>query len=179
MPVRQMAKVAAAAVLIWNLQGATPAISQNNPAEPTLVGQFGAWGAYVAAPNGQKRCFALSRPTSAVTNPPDRPRDPIYAFISTRPGDKVKDEVYITVGYPLSTTAPASIEVGGDRFDMYAEGDGLWVRNAAEEPRLVEVLRKGAEAVVKGVSTRGTQTTDVYSLRGVMQALDRVAQECR
>lgn len=62
---------------------------------------------------------------------------------------------------------------------MYAEGDGLWIRNAAEEARLVEALRAGAEAVVKGVSTRGTETTDVFSLKGVTQALDKVAQECR
>jgi len=33
--------------------------------------------------------------------------------------------------------------------------------------------------VVKGVSAKGTQTTDTYTLKGVSQALDRVAQECK
>jgi hypothetical protein len=175
--------IAAATALVWNLPGATVASSQTRPAaasaEPTLVGQFGVWGAYVAAPGGRKTCFALAKPTSSKTNPPDRPRDPIYAFISTRPGDKVKDEVSVIVGYPLKTDVPASIEVAGARYDMYAEDDGLWIRNAAEEARLVEALRAGAEAVVRGVSTRGTETTDVFSLKGVTQALDKVAQECR
>jgi hypothetical protein len=40
-------------------------------------------------------------------------------------------------------------------------------------------MRKGADATVKGVSTRGTETTDVFSLKGLTQALDRVAQDCR
>ncbi|MGN1286479.1 MAG: Invasion associated locus B family protein, partial [Bradyrhizobium sp.] len=53
-------------------------------AEPTLIGQFGTWGAYTASPNGKKVCFALAKPSSSKTNPPNRPRDPAYAFISTR-----------------------------------------------------------------------------------------------
>jgi hypothetical protein len=40
-------------------------------------------------------------------------------------------------------------------------------------------MRKSADATVKAVSGRGTQTTDVFSLKGLSQALDRIAQECR
>ncbi len=36
-------------------------------AEPTLIGQFGTWGAYTATPNGKKVCFALAKP-SVVEN---------------------------------------------------------------------------------------------------------------
>src|SRR3984957_19151275 len=50
--------------------------------EPTLIGQFGTWGAYSATPNGKKVCFVLAKPSSSKTNPPNRPRDPAYAFIS-------------------------------------------------------------------------------------------------
>ena len=58
-------------------------------AEPNLIGQFGTWGAYTAMPNGKKVCFALAKPASSKTNPPNRPRDPAYAFVSTRPAEKV------------------------------------------------------------------------------------------
>ena len=34
-------------------------------AEPTLIGQFGTWGAYTATPNGKKVCFALAKPSSS------------------------------------------------------------------------------------------------------------------
>ena len=70
-------------------------------AEPTLIGQFGTWGAYTAAPNGKKVCFALAKPSSSKTNPPNRPRDPAYAFVSTRPAEKVVNEVSIMIGYAL------------------------------------------------------------------------------
>src|SRR5665647_1185768 len=79
----------------------TAAWAQKKPAksDPTeqavLLGQFGDWGAYKAAPGGKKVCFALSKPTSAVTDPAGRNRDPSYAFVSTRPSEKVKNEVSV------------------------------------------------------------------------------------
>ena len=43
----------------------------------------------------------------------------------------------------------------------------------------IEAMRRGAEITIRGESGRGTKTTDVFSLKGVSQALDRSAQECR
>jgi hypothetical protein len=60
---------------------AKPTAAKPEPAtaggsEPTLIGQFGTWGAYTATPNGGKKvCFALAKPSSSKTNPPNRPRD--------------------------------------------------------------------------------------------------------
>jgi hypothetical protein len=147
--------------------------------EPTLIGQFGGWGAYSASPNGKKVCFALAKPSTSKTNPPNRPRDPAYAFISTRPADKVSNEVSVMIGYQIKPGSDSTLEVGGTRFAMFAQGDGLWIKNPAEEERLVDALRKGSEATVRGVSAKGTETTDAFALRGLAQALDKLAQTCR
>ena len=148
-------------------------------AEPTLIGQYGTWGAYTAAPNGRKVCFALAKPSSSKTNPPNRPRDPAYAFVSTRPAEKVVNEVSIMIGYALKPGSESSLEVGGSAYAMYTQGDGLWIKNAAEEEQMVNAMRKSAEVTVKGVSAKGTETTDVFSLKGLSQALDRLAQDCK
>jgi Invasion associated locus B (IalB) protein len=148
-------------------------------AEPTLIGQFGNWGAYTAMPNGRKVCFALAKPASSKTNPPNRPRDPAYAFVSTRPAEKVVNEVSFMIGYALKPGSESTLEVGGASYAMYTQGDGLWIKNAAEEEKMVEALRKAPEAVVKGVSAKGTETIDTFSLKGLAQALDRLAQDCR
>ena len=148
-------------------------------ADPTLIGQYGTWGAYSATPNGKKVCFALAKPSSSKTNPPNRPRDPAYAFISTRPAEKVVNEVSIMIGYTLKPGSESTLEVGGGSYSMYTQGDGLWIKNAAEEEQMVNAMRKSAEVTVKGVSAKGTETTDVFSLKGLAQALDRLAQDCR
>ena len=148
-------------------------------AEPVLIGQFGTWGAYTATPNGKKVCFALAKPSSSKTNPPNRPRDPAYAFVSTRPSEKVFNEVSVMIGYALKPGSESTLEVGGASYAMYTQGDGLWIKNAAEEERMVEAMRRAADAVVKGVSAKGTETTDTFSLKGLSQALERISQDCK
>jgi hypothetical protein len=155
------------------------AAAASGGAEPTLIGQFGTWGAYTATPNGKKVCFALAKPSSSKTNPPNRPRDPAYAFVSTRPAEKVTNEVSVMIGYALKPGSESTLEVGGASFAMYTQGDGLWIKNAAEEERMVDAMRKAADVTVKGVSAKGTETTDTFSLKGLAQALDRLAQDCK
>ena len=148
-------------------------------AEPTLIGQFGSWGAYSAAPGGRKVCFALAKPSSSKTNPPNRPRDPAFVFVSTRPSERVANEVSVSIGYQLKPGSEASLEIGTAKYAMYTQGDGLWIKNAADEAAMVEALKRGADVTVKGMSAKGTETTDVFSLKGLAQALDRVSQDCR
>jgi hypothetical protein len=157
-------------------KSAVPAVAG---AEPTLIGQFGTWGAYTATANGKKVCFALAKPTASKTNPPNRPRDPAYAFVSTRPTEKVVNEVSVMIGYALKPGSESTLEVGGASYSMYTQGDGLWIKNAAEEERMVDAMRRSADAVVKGVSAKGTETTDSFSLKGLAQALDKIGQDCR
>ena len=158
---------------------AKPPAAMSGGAEPTLIGQFGTWGAYAATPNGKRVCFALAKPTASKSNPANRPRDPAYAFISTRPAEKVSNEVSIMIGYALKPGSESTLEVGGASYEMYTQGDGLWIKNAAEEEQMVQALRRSPDATVKGVSAKGTETTDTFSLKGLAQALDRIAQDCR
>ena len=147
--------------------------------KPTLLGQYGEWGAYTASPAGKKVCFAIAKPTSSQTNPPDRPRNPTYMFISSRPAEKVSNEVSIIIGYPFKPGTEASAAVGSTTYALYTQQDGAWIKNAAEEAQMVDAMRAGQSAVVKGVSAKGTQSSDTFSLKGLAQALDRVGQECK
>jgi invasion protein IalB len=147
--------------------------------KPTLLGQYGEWGAYAASPGGKKVCFAIAKPTASQTNPPDRPRNAVYMFISSRPAEKVSNEVSVIVGYPFKPGTEASAAVGATAYALYTQQDGAWIKNAAEEAQMVDAMRAGQSAVVKGVSAKGTQSTDTFSLKGLSQALDRVGQECK
>jgi hypothetical protein len=152
-------------------------------ADPTeqavLLGQFDGWGAYKATPGGKKVCFALAKPTSATTEPANKKRDPSYAFISTRPSEKVKNEVSVIVGYPQKSGLDASAAIGSTTYVMYTQNDGAWVKNAADEAKMVSAMRNGGELVVKSESGKATKSTDVFSLKGIGPALDKVAEECK
>jgi invasion protein IalB len=146
---------------------------------PTLLGQYGEWGAYAAVSGGNKVCFTLAKPVSAQTTPPNRPRDAVYLFVASRPAENVKNEVSIMFGYSFKSGAEATVAVGPAKFAMNTQNDGAWIKNVAEEARLIDLMRNGAELTVSGTSSHGTRSLDRYSLKGLGQALDRADRECK
>ncbi|CAA0101714.1 Uncharacterised protein [Starkeya nomas] len=154
--------------------GATSAGAQG---APKLVGQFGDWGVYVDTSGSGKICYALSQPKSR--QPSGLTRDPAYFFISTRTAENVRGEVSVVMGFPLKEGTDATLTIGPANFGLYTRGTGAWVRNVAEEKKLIDTMRKGRDVVVKSTSVRGNVTTDTYSLNGISAAVDRATQECR
>jgi invasion protein IalB len=150
-------------------------------AQATLLGQYGDWGAYTASPNGQKVCFALSKPTASSDIPPNRRNasNVVYLFVSTRPAEKVSNEISVLItGYAFKPNSEAGVAIGGANFAMYTQNDGAWVKNAAEESKMLDAMRNTGDMVIKATTSRGTQTSDTFSLKGLSQAVDRASQEC-
>jgi invasion protein IalB len=85
----------------------------------------------------------------------------------------------VVIGYPFKSATDASAEIGPTKFAMYTLNDGAWIKNVAEEARMVDAMRKGSDVTIKGLSGHGTASSDQYSLKGLSQALDRADQECK
>jgi invasion protein IalB len=141
----------------------------------SAVAQFGDWGVFTSTTPRGKVCYAASQPKTRA--PGNLQRDPAFFFLTSRPGENVRNEVSLTLGFPLKGDATATI--GSTSFALYTQATGAWIKNAAEEGRLVQAMRGGSQLTVRSTSGRGNVTTDTYSLNGLGQALDRVAQECR
>jgi invasion protein IalB len=154
---------------------AAPAVAQGQP-QSKAVAQFGDWSVYVST-SSPKVCYAISQPKTR--SPEGLKRDPAYFFISTRPGENVKNEVTVTMGFPLKEGSDATLTVGNATLQLYTKDQGAWVRNVADESKLVDAMKRGKDLTVASTSLRGNVTTDKYSLVGLGQAIDRVAQECK
>ncbi len=170
----RLALMAAAALLACAAAPAGAQAQGQGASKP--VAQFGDWSVYTST-GSPKVCYAISQPKDRL--PGGLKRDPAYFFISTRPGENVKNEVSLTMGFPLKEGSEAKLTIGSTAFELYTKAEGAWVRNVADEGRLVDALRKGKDVTVVSSSVRGNPTTDKYSLNGIAQALDRVAQECK
>ena len=154
-----------------------PTLAKVTPTkQPTLLGQYEGWGAYWAAPDGRKVCFAAARPNGTQTN---RGRTPSYLFITSRPHEKVKDEVSAIVSFPLKANADATAVIGRKQYALSAQSDGVWIKNQADESKLVDDMRRGSDLVLKATTDRGLQSTDTFSMKGLAQALDRITRECK
>ncbi len=144
--------------------------------KPVQVGSYGDWGAFLAEGSKDKTCYALATPKDRA--PAALKRDPAYVFISNRPGEKVRNEVSIIMGFAMKDGAEAHADVGGTNFDLVGKGANAWIKNPAEEGQFIDALKKGAKLIVKAPSLKGNVTTDTYSLSGISQALDRVQKDC-
>ncbi len=144
---------------------------------PTLLGTFDAWEAYKNTDARGTVCWAVTQPQTK--EPATARRDPIYFIITTWPKQNIANEPSIVIGYPFKDGENATVEIGSDKFSFFTKADGAWLQAKAEEKRLIEAMRVGAEMTVKGLSKRGTLTTDTYSLKGISLALDKVAEGCK
>jgi invasion protein IalB len=145
---------------------------------PVAVGSFGDWNVMSAHGAGKdKTCYAIAEPKDR--QPAKLQRDKAYVFISTRPGEGVRNEVAVILGFPLKDGGAGSAEIDGDAYELVTKGTNAWVKNPAKEKEFVEALKNGSKLVVKAPSIKGNVTTDTYSLKGLADALARVQKECQ
>jgi len=154
-----------------------PALAQGG-AQPgaKALEKINDWSLYSVGTGKQKICYAVTQPKER--KPENLKRDPAYFFITNRPGENVKNEITLTIGFDVKPESKPKAEIGKDVFDMGARGAQLFVENAAKEPAFVTAMRKGKTLTIKASSLRGNVTTDTYALAGVDKALDRIAKEC-
>jgi invasion protein IalB len=144
--------------------------------KPSQLASYGDWGVFLAQGEKSKTCYTLAAPKDR--SPAGLKRDPAYVFISSRPGENVREEISIIMGFSVKEGAAAHAEIGGSGFDLVAKGANAWIKNQAQEPQFVDALKKGSKLIVKAPSLKGHVTIDSYSLAGLSQALDRIEKEC-
>jgi hypothetical protein len=142
-----------------------------------LVEHQGAWSVYADTATPKAVCFIAAQPQAV--EPLGANRGPIYFYISAWPKDGVKTEPSIKLGYPLKADKEMTVTIGTDVFKLFAKGERGFVSDPGEETKLIEAMKKGTNAVVKGTSARGTATTDTYSLSGLGAALQKMADTCK
>ena len=152
---------------------AAPAFGQT----AAFKGKNGDWSVYANDAGAKKTCFAVAQPRSK--KPKNVKRDPIYFYVSIWPKDKVANEIRVKMGYPLKLGVDATIKIADKTFKLFTKGQGAYVEKAAVEKEVVAAMKAGAVMVVQGRSTRGTLTTDEYSLTGISKALEAASAACK
>jgi invasion protein IalB len=165
-----MRRAVGAACVILALSTA-PAFAQ----EVKLLQKYNNWSTYTADGSG-KVCFAVSQPSDS--SPKNVRRGPIYFYVSNYPTDKVAGEISVKMGYPFAPGGKVTITIGNDKFELFTKDEGAFVEKTEDEAKLIAALKAGSTMKIQGRSSRGTNTTDTYSLSGSTDALDRLEKEC-
>ncbi len=165
-----------------------PAAGQAHAAEPgkqtaaaastetRRIGNFQAWDAYEYMNKGTQLCYLHAQPKK--TEPGNVRRGEIYILVTHKPKEHIRNEVSIYFGYPLKDAVAAKAVIDGASIDMFTHEEAAWAADSDTDQKLVQALRKGRTLVVKGISTRGTNTTDTYDLTGFTAALQAIDKAC-
>ncbi len=138
------------------------------------LGIFGDWEAYADTRDGF--CYAGSKP--AKQEGKYSQRGDAFILVTHRPKEKTFDVVSIEAGYVYKDGSEVVAAVDGKPLSLFGQGGQAWARDPAGDAQLVKALRAGSALVVKGTSSKGTLTTDTYSLKGVSAALDAINKAC-
>lgn len=143
---------------------------------PTSIGTFKDWTAWTGTDSTGLICYISAEPASS--KPDGVNRDPVHFLIVHRKGLGTRNEVQTLIGYPLKKDSKPSAAIDGKTYAMIGDGAGAWLASAGDETGFVAALKAGSSLVVKGTSTRGTETTDTYSLSGVTAAMGAIDKAC-
>ncbi len=154
-----------------------PGLAQEAEEGSLKTGAYGDWLVHRNAGDGPKICFAASQPKTK--EPAGANRSKVVLYVSAWPKDGVKAEFSAKLGYRMSPEAPVSATVDDTAFRLFADEDRAYVADAAEEAKLIQAMKTGSKLVLQATSTRGTRTTDTYSLAGFGQALEAITNACQ
>lgn len=168
MPLRALA-LAAGLML-----AAGPALAEAITGTNRVVAVHADWQVVVAETNRGKVCYAAGSPR--FRRPEGAVRGRAFVFVTTRPDDRVRDEVSVMFGFEAAERS--RIEVGGETFALSGDAEGAWIAELEDEARLVRTMRGEAQMVLRSRSELGEDTVDTYSLKGFGDALDQARREC-
>jgi invasion protein IalB len=155
----------------------TAAPASTGQGQAMLLETAGKWQAFSSQQGRSKVCYALSK---AETRSPANLKDVEgMLFISNRPAEGVRNEISFVMNFDVKEGVEHQAVIGAERFALVAKGKNMWLKNPAEEPRMLDAMRKGAGLEIKAASKRGNATSDKYSLAGMSQVLKKADDACK
>ena len=140
------------------------------------VGDYGDWSVFRYYENGQPTCYMATNPKRDEGDYTQR--GDFFAIVTHRPGEGTRDEVSIVAGYTYKKDSTVELRVGDRKWVLFTDADGAFAADSDTDRAIVQAMIRGSTMVVKGASSRGTATTDTYSLIGVTKAHGAVGKAC-
>lgn len=153
------------------------ATGQATAQQPKQIGTYNAWSAFTYQENGGIVCYMVSEPTKDEGDYTRRGK--IYTLVTHRPSKKSLGVVSVIAGYQYKEGSEITVNIGGTTYKLFTVDDHAWAATAQEDKQLVDAMKKGSTMVIKGASSRGTETTDTYSLSGFTKAYEEIGKACK
>lgn len=138
------------------------------------------WSVFVE--DNPTECWGVSTPKETVNSRDGRVvavnRGQTLLMVFYRPSAGAKGQVAFTGGYPFASGSTVSMDISGNTFELFTEGEWAWPATTDDDTKIITSMKRGANAVLSGQSGRGTKTKDTFSLLGFTAAVEDAAKRC-
>ncbi|HMA48575.1 MAG TPA: invasion associated locus B family protein [Magnetospirillaceae bacterium] len=150
-----------------------PLAAQSADSGAKLLAKSGDWESFTYNDKGGKVCYVASQPKRSVGAA--KGRGNVFFTITHRPADKSIGVISVDAGFTYKKDAPAELDIGGAKFDLYTTGGSAWARN---DKAVVAALLKGKSVIAHGTPAKGDPVADTFSLDGFAKAYGEINKAC-
>ncbi len=153
-------------------------------AAPQHLGTFTDWTAFVDGSGANRECYIMSLPKKEEGQ--YSRRGDTYTVVTHRPRDGTIGQVSVEAGYTYKQGSEVTVDIDGKSFILFTTyrsgnetrvGSNAWAYVGADA-ELVAAMKTGRSMVIRGTSSRGTLTSDTYSLSGFTAAFNAISKAC-
>ena len=148
-------------------------------AEPLQMFVERDWGAYRYDNDGSRICFVSSVPTTSKGKYDPKNRGDIRVFVSHGPGKAERDVVQVIAGYRYKAQSDVTLSIDGKSFKLFTLEDRAYAESEEDDRRIIMKMKRGNKMTIIGTSSRGTKTTDTYSLAGFSKTKAVIDKTCK
>ncbi|HAC51252.1 hypothetical protein A3753_11665 [Sulfitobacter sp. HI0082] len=138
------------------------------------------WSVFVE--DNPTECWGVSTPKEVVNTRDGRVvavnRGQTLLMVFYRPSAEAKGQVAFTGGYPFASGSTVNMNISGNEFELFTEGEWAWPATTADDAKIIAAMKRGADATLTARSSRGTQTKDTFSLLGFTAAVEDAEKRC-
>ena len=153
-------------------------ISLSNDGSYVKHGDFESWSVF--AKKNKELCYTIAKPLKSEGSYNLRGR--VSMVVARRPKEKSKNFVGIDFGYAFSDNAKVKIVIDKENdFELHTFEQTAWTSPKDEsklDDIIINAMIKGLNLEVFGRSERGTDTRDIYSLKGFAKAFSKIKETC-
>ena len=145
--------------------------------ESKELAKFNDWSAFAEGEGKNLACMAVSKPKKAEGN--YSRRGDVFAIVTHLPGQNKWNEFSIVAGYNYQPNSNPDVTIGDMKFQLFTSGSRAWSFSPSEDEKIVKFLKNSMNMKVVGTSSRGTITSDTYSLVGFSKAYQKINEACK
>lgn len=145
-------------------------------AEPTAVGRFRDWAVFTEERGGDLICYAASQATSKA--PSSVRHGDVWFYVTSWKSGQANNQPSLKVTFDLQSGSTPRATIGRSSWNLFTSG-GEAFADDADDPRIVDAMRKGSSLSVSARSARGTNVTYRFSLSGSADAIAKAQEACR